>query len=303
MDLPKIDRIAQLTGHDGAVYALSPGPEADQVLSGSADKMVAAWSLTDHGPAPFAIRLESTIYSLCLIREKQLLLIGTSHGSIHVIDLEKKQEVRHFTLHKGGIFDIQATKSGRFFVLSADGSLSVWDLDQLALERHFPVCHEKLRQVAIREDEKEIAVACGDGLVRIYETENFQLTHRLEGHDGSVYSVAYHPNGKSLVSGGKDAHLRFWSTEESYRLIRSIAAHNFAIYSIVFHPNGQWVATGSRDKTVKLWEAESFDLIKRLERLQDRGHANSVNRLLWSENGEYLVSTGDDRTLILWKVG
>ena len=88
-----------------------------------------------------------------------------------------------------------------------------------------------------------------------------------------------------------------------YKETFSQPAHWFTINKIVFHPEGKWFATGSRDKTIKIWDAETFELLKVIETMRDKGHINSVNCLLWSEHNDYLLSCGDDRSIIAWEVG
>ncbi|PSR03495.1 MAG: hypothetical protein BRD50_05840 [Bacteroidetes bacterium SW_11_45_7] len=61
-------------------------------------------------------------------------------------------------------------------------------------------------------------------------------------------------------------------------------------------------ASASRDKTVKLWDAETFELLKVLDNKKFEGHVHSVNKLLWSHEHDLLISCGDDRSVIIWKV-
>ena len=102
-----------------------------------------------------------------------------------------------------------------------------------------------------------------------------------------------------ILTGGRDAHLNIWDAK-SYTLIKSIPAHNYAIYDIVFSPDAKLFATASRDKTVKIWDAETFELQVRINKENYDGHVNSVNKLLWTD--KYLVSTGDDRAVMVWEV-
>ena len=123
----------------------------------------------------------------------------------------------------------------------------------------------------------------------------------FDAHQLSANCVAYHPNGKQLLSGGRDAHLNSWDAS-TYQLIKSIPAHNYAIYDIVFSPDNKYFATASRDKTIKIWNAEDAGLLMRINKEKYDGHSNSVNKLLWCKYNNYLVSTGDDRIIMVWEV-
>ena len=89
---PAVRLLGRMQGHAGAVYRLATGREPHLFFTGSADYMVAEWSLTELASQPFAIKLEAAIYSLCHIADKQLLLIGQAEGGIHVIDLENRSK-------------------------------------------------------------------------------------------------------------------------------------------------------------------------------------------------------------------
>jgi len=298
-----VKKVAQLSAHSGPIYTLEKGNEAHTFFSGSGDKFVAEWNLETLSPEKFAVKLESTIYSICNIPSKKILVVGLSNGDLHVIDLVNKKEIKHFTLHKDGVFDIkylEATNS--LFVLSAEGLLSVWDADTLDLLRKIELSDQKLRSIDFNQDQTSAAIACGDGSIRILDTKTLNETHRLQGHEKNVNVVAFHPNGRFLLSGGRDAHLRFWQIEEDYKLVRSIPAHNFAIYSIVFNKNATLCATASRDKTLKIWDANTFDVLDRLDKKSHNAHINSVNKALWHPYKDYLISASDDRSIMIWDV-
>ena len=47
-------------------------------------------------------------------------------------------------------------------------------------------------------------------VVRIWDARTGELLERLRGHRDSVYSVAFTPDGRGLVSGSLDKTLKFW---------------------------------------------------------------------------------------------
>ena len=47
-------------------------------------------------------------------------------------------------------------------------------------------------------------------MVRIWDTRTGELLERLRGHRDSVYSVAFTPDARGLVSGSFDNTLKYW---------------------------------------------------------------------------------------------
>ncbi len=288
-----------MIGHTGSVYALDTGIESHQLFSGSSDKFVTLWNLQNLSSEKFAAQFPDIIYSICHITEKKLLFAGTSTGTIHILDLENKQEVKILQHHTGPVFDIKYSLiADCFYSASADGTLAIGSLENLIVTKIKKLCSEKVRSMDVSK--KEIAVACGDGTVRIFDLSSLSERKVFTAHNMSANVVKFHPSGTFLLSGGKDAHLNIWNKE--YELVKSIPAHNYAIYSIVFSPEGNYFATASRDKTFKIWDADSLDLLLRVNKEKFDGHINSVNKLLWSPHNDYLISTGDDRAIMVWEI-
>ena len=298
-----VKKIIDLPGHSGAIYTLERGTEPHFFFSGSSDKFFAQWNLKSLQSEKFALQLPAIVYAICYVAEKNMLLAGTSSGSIHIVDLIEKKEIKILQHHTAPIFDIKHSPNNKcFYVASGDGNFSVCSLATLSLQKIKKISNEKIRSIDIDNNQQELALTCGDGTIRIYDLETLEEKRNFQGHKLAANVVKYHPNGKYLLSGGRDAHLNIWDAENDYQLAQSIPGHNYAIYSIVFSPDGKLFATASRDKTFKIWNAETFEFLVRVNKENFDGHMNSVNKLFWSSYKNYLISAGDDRTIMVWEV-
>src|SRR5688500_17727557 len=121
-----ISKTHSFKGHDGALYALEAGTDPDSFFAAGSDRVVSRWSLSS-GEAAAIASAGSVIYSLRLVPSRNILLMGTASGLIHVIDLEKKKEVFHYLHHPFPIFDIAySEKLQRFYTASGDGTIAAW---------------------------------------------------------------------------------------------------------------------------------------------------------------------------------
>jgi thioredoxin-related protein len=209
------------------------------------------------------------------------------------------REIKYLLNHTNGVFDIlYLQKHKKFVALGGDGSFSVWNSLTYLCELTQKLCDAKLRSADIDISENEIAIACGDNSVRIFNIETWTELQRLNNHSLSANVVKYHPNGQYLLTGSRDAHLNIYNVK-GYSLVKSIPAHNFAIYGIAFNADNSLFATASRDKTAKIWDATTFEIKVRISKENNEGHLNSVNKVLWAD--KYLITTGDDRAIIIWE--
>ncbi|CAE7073902.1 unnamed protein product [Rhizoctonia solani] len=75
-----------------------------------------------------------------------------------------------------------------------------------------------------------------------------------EGHTDYVNSVAFSPDGKSVVSGSSDKTVRTWSAQSSSPIGEPLRGHGNAVQSVSYYPLGNLIASGSTDHTIRLWE-------------------------------------------------
>jgi WD40 repeat protein len=296
-----LKHLETLAGHQNPIYALADAVVADRFYSAGNDKGIVEWSLTEMAFVRVLVPVQSSVYALH--RLNNMLFIGQKSGVILVFDLLANKVLATLRHHKKGVFDLKTLVSkGELLSTGEDGLVAVWSLKDFSLLYDFQVIAQVIRVISISNDEKELALGAKDAVIRIYNTEDFSLLREVHGHSLPVTSIAYSPSGDYMISGSRDAQLKVWSLP-GYELIKNIPAHLFSIYSIVFHPTLPYFASCSQDKSIKLWSSVDFKLIKILSNEKGtQGHFHSINKMMWSADGRYLISTGDDRHVMIWSL-
>ncbi len=301
MSILHIQKNAQLTGHNASIFALAMGKDASHFLSAAGDGWIVRWDLEHPETGKLIAKVEAQLFSLLHLQDYNKTVAGDMNGGVHWVDLEHPDETKDIAHHQKGVFDILRIGEN-VFTLGGEGKITRWSAAEGRSLESLHLSNQSLRSAGFSLLHNNIAVGASDNAIYILDADSLELKKSIpHAHDNSVFSVQYSPNGRHLLSGGRDAHLKIWDAENDFRLLFSEPAHWFTINDIAFHPNGQWFATASRDKTIKIWDAQTFKLLKVLDTIRDGGHLNSVNCLLWLEN--YLISGSDDRSVIIWEMG
>lgn len=302
----QVQKLTTLTGHRDSVYALAQGSQMAEIFSAGTDGFVAKWNLAEIAEneqlnGSLVVRIPTSVYALCFIKEKNRLVIGQNYKGTHLIDLHDNKEITSSAITSSAIFDIQYDKE-ILFVACGDGTLSILNANDLSTIKHLRLSAKSARCLAINLLKNELAVGYSDNFIRILDLETLQVKYEIAAHVNSVFSLSYSPDNQYLLSGSRDAHLKVWRANEVYALHESIVAHLFTINHIVYSPSGEYFATCSKDKAIKIWSAHDFRLLKVIDKSRHAGHGTSVNKLLWTSYQNLLLSCSDDNTISVWQI-
>ena len=162
------------------------------------------------------------------------------------------------TGHKSWVADFDFQPGSNLLVSAAyEGKVQWWN-DALAAPssvRTVAAHKGQVRSLAFSRDGQYVATAGNDKLVRIWRATDGVLLKVLAGHTSHVYNLAFHPNGKHLVSGELMGILKQWEVE-TWQFVRDYDAKALTKYDptfkadcggirgLDFSPDGRYLAAG-----------------------------------------------------------
>ena len=87
----------------------------------------------------------------------------------------------------------------------------------------------------------------------------------LSGHTDEVNSVAFSPDGRSLVSGSDDMTVKLWDIQTG-GAIKTFSGHTDMVYSVSISVDFTIIASGSYDKTIRLWDTQTGECHHTIQR-------------------------------------
>lgn len=173
------------------------------------------------------------------------------------------------------------------------GHVQIWNLERRAVESTLgdvPQWYSQQR-IAVSADGNWLAVDGWQSRIGVWNlTTGDPVGADVVGHDGWIQAIDFAPDGTAVATAGSDGTLRIWDARTgSQRLKVSYAA---MVRGVAFSPDGRLVAASIFDDTVRVLETATGRELQRF-----RGHnssSNSVGPLLFSSDGQFLVSWGND---------
>ena len=114
------------------------------------------------------------------------------------------------------------------------------------------------------------ATAGADKAVKLWNPDDGKEVKALGTHDGSVYSVAFSPDGKYLASRGRgQGQPREDLGREGAERVYAVAGHEQPVTAVVFSGNTD-VVTASMDRTIRTWNIKDARRPRRKSRRRIR---------------------------------
>ncbi len=190
-------------------------------------------------------------------------------------------------------------------LLNQFDSVKYWTKDKTAqvaarrLRDPFGTDFCETRSIASSLGGHQLAAGFYDGIIRIWDVQTFASKY-LNGHAGSIDSVAFSPDGKWFAFGSLNGTIML-SDRQTDRIIAAFQGH-LKVHSLSFSPDSKRLASGFSDGTINVWDMPT-DLNSEVMRGKVlRGHTASVSSVLFSSDGKQLISGSRDETIRIWDV-
>jgi WD40 repeat protein/serine/threonine protein kinase len=279
--------VRTLGGHAQGVLTVAFGPDGVQLASGSADRTVKLWDATTGQLLRTFLGHEADVVGVAFNPDGTRLASASHDRTVRIWDVATGAPLHTLRGHQHVVRCVAWSPDGsRLASGSGDQTAKVWDARTGQVLHSLRSANCWVHSVMFSPDGGRLAsgsqvgspdrpegnqpaallaLASGDGTVRLWDVDTGQQEPSLLGHGNYVYSVAFSPDGTRLVSASFDQTMKVWDVARGQEVL-TLRGHTGPVNSVAFSPDGSWLASASLDGTVKLWDARPVTSAGAIER-------------------------------------
>jgi len=187
----------------------------------------------------------------------------------------------------------------RLIVADAAGNIGLWDVNTGELIRRIlPAGIGGVPTAYFSPDGRRIVSSGGDDAVaRVWDASTGELLMTLRGHNGTVETAVYSPDGGRILTGSADGTARVWNAQ-SGELLQTLSKQGSEVFSAAFSPDGGHVVTGGGDGVAKIWDLKTGKAVATFS-----GHSARLSSVAFNQEGTHLMTASRDSTAKIWDLG
>ncbi|MBE7180979.1 MAG: hypothetical protein INR71_07180, partial [Terriglobus roseus] len=209
--------------------------------------------------------------------------------------------------HRADVRALALSSDERMLASASSGTLKIWNVRTetclRTLECGYALC------CAFLPGDKIVLVGTKAGEIELFDIASSTLIDRVKAHEGAIWAMQVHPDGRSLVTGSADKSAKFWTftivqeevpgTKRTSPRLKLVHARtlkvNDDILSLSFSPDARLLAVSTLDTTVKVFFVDTLKLFLTLY-----GHKLPVLSTSISSDGKLIATSSADKNVRIW---
>ncbi|KAM9841724.1 WD repeat-containing protein 91 [Aulostomus maculatus] len=206
-----------------------------RVASLDVDGVIKVWSFNPIMQTKATIMSKSPLLSLeWATKPDRLLLLGSGVGTVRLYDTDSKKNLYEMNIDETHprILSLACSPSGSSFVCSAaalsrsasaesasrlpipvSGRLLLWDTKTVKQQLQFSLEPEPvaINCTAFNHNGNLLVTGAADGVIRLFDMQQYESAMSWRAHDGEVYSVEFSYDENTVFSIGEDGKFIQWN--------------------------------------------------------------------------------------------
>ena len=255
-ELPSFSNIHSLSMASSPISTVAMNPSGEWLALGSTKTaQLLVWEHTSESNILKQSSHLDNMTTLSYSPDSSRIITGSDDGLIKIWDVGSGFHVATFTEHGSSVTGSVYSKRGNvLFTSSLDGSVRAWDMLRYRNFRTF-TAPTRLSFACLAVDPSSEVVCAGshDSFdIHLWSVQTGALLDQLSGHEGPISTLAFTPDGRSLISGSWDRTIRVWNVFDRSQSSEVLQLTS-DLLSVAISPDSSQVAASTLDGQLTFW--------------------------------------------------
>ncbi len=273
-----------LAADEYSISCLACSPAGDRLAAAGQERVVRVWEMSG-GRLLAQFPTDDRVNCLAFSPDGTRVAAGSDDRTIRVWDVAGQSLRAHLRGHEQAVISLAYSPDGLQLASgSQDLTMRLWDVAGRVPQYGLP--GSEAGAAAFSPRGNLLATGTADGRVWLWDARQGTLIAWVRGHAGTVWDVAYSPDGRRLASCGEDGVIRVWGVASALgpswrararallaRLLgrgrelrlpsTDLRGHRVLVRGVGFSGDGSRLASCSGDGTIRQWDAATGEELAR----------------------------------------
>lgn len=311
-DKPQVRELARIKQHTVPSERICFSPDNTRLITAEAHKLVQR--RMDKEPGPLEVLADARNGIFALSPDGKRVVTCQENGLLCLWNFGDTTVTEPYPFERHDASNLNFSPDGKLLVGVHWDSLKVWTLDDIARAQREKVKLAAPRAVKLPFQPRHysffpdgrLVFLARDGSVRLWDLDKNKELLPSKGSCGEIVSLAFSPQGDSLVSAGADGSLRFWNLAGEKPQETFVAWHDDVLKSsdrvVSFSPRGGALAVLAKRPGGWQMEVQWWDLRGKIPKrgpvvpaLEGFLNSRAHNALQFDPSGEHLLFLGSQQ--------
>lgn len=244
--------------------SIAVSPDTSLLVSGDEKGRIVIWNVKDQNATAIEAAHLGDILGAAFSPDGRYFATASKDRSIKIWDAGTLSLVRILEGHSSYVLDLDFSPDSRYLAsVGSDNLLAIWDADTGVMVKEKKNSHFRaVNQVSYSPDGKYLYTASSDTLIKIWDSEKLQCLNTLKGHNSEALSLCISPDGKTILSAGRDKTLLCFDAASGEMMGRVDLPNNVYVSDMLFSGNGSYVYIADISGSVLCMDYQSREIIK-----------------------------------------
>lgn len=199
----------------------------------------------------FATR--EVVYCISFHPNGKQLAIGGNSG-IQIRNIDDHSFGQTLKIQQNQVNCLTFSPSGKYLASGLNrGTFQLWNVTDNTKLNTNSVSEGSVSSIAFNSKGDMIATGTGNLLYIWKVSDALEISKVIQtSHNSAVYSIAFHPEVKTVITSGDDRNIQIWDTKDGSNLSTIRTPYNLSTLTI--SPDGQYIAAYDSHGTTRLWQ-------------------------------------------------